>query len=108
MLRLKEIEKHKNTADQSVIRGYRNSVSKAIKADPEKFEYCNYNGPVAEELIYETVLAVVASSQGKDVPTPAEAAEMVESFYEEQDKAMNNLRRDNPKLPSSSTIKEAC
>ena len=54
-----------DNADQSVIRGYRNSVSKAIKADPEKFEYCNYNGPVAEELIYETVLAVVTSSKGK-------------------------------------------
>lgn len=86
-----------NKLDQSVIQGYRNSVKQAIKADPAKFEYCAYNGSVAEELIYETVLQIVQASHGKDVPTPAEAAAMVEEYYEEQDRLMMTLKKRQPK-----------
>ena len=92
----KEAEAQKQ-ADNSLIQTYKSDVAKAIQADPITFEYCNYHGPLAQDLIYETVLAVVKESGGKDVPTPLEAAQMVEEFYEEQDKAMMNLKKRQPK-----------
>jgi hypothetical protein len=96
----KELEQQK-AADNTLIRGYRNDVAKVIQSDPNKFEYCAYHGPVASDLIYETVLAVVKNSGGKDVPDPHEAAEMVEEYYEQQDQAMMTLKKRQPKLPAS-------
>jgi hypothetical protein len=89
-------------ADQSIIQSYRQNVSRTITANPEKYEYCKYHGPLAEELIYETVLKIVTDSQGKDVPTAEEAAQMVEDFYEGQDKQMSQLKKRQPK-PSAET-----
>lgn len=84
-------------SDDAVVRSYRNDVSKVIAGNPEKFEFCNFVGPEAEDLIYETVLACVAKSDGKDVPTAEEAAQMVEDYYEERDRAMNGLKKRQPK-----------
>lgn len=83
-------------ADQKLIDQYRQGIAGAIKAAPEKYEYCNYFGDAAQELIYETVLAVVKESGGKDVPTPDEAAAMVEAYYEEQDKEMSKIKKRTP------------
>lgn len=84
-------------SDDAVVRVYRADVSKVIASDPVKFEYSNYHGPEAEALAYETALACAAKSDGKDVPTALEVAEMVENYYEEQDKAMNGLKKRQPK-----------
>ena len=95
----KELERQK-VADQQVIQAYRGEVSKLLKSKAEDFEYCNFQGAAAEELIYETVLAIAKESNGQDVPTPLEAARMVEEYYEEQDKAMSKLKKRQPANPA--------
>ena len=82
--------------DQGLIKDYRAEVSKVIVNNPEKFEYCAYHGSAAEQLIYETVLEIVKESKGADVITPDEAAQLVESYYEEQDKLMSGIKKRTP------------
>jgi hypothetical protein len=90
-------------ADKKVIDSYRNNVSKVIQSDPSKFEYCSYHGSAAQELIYETVKHIVDSSQGEDVPTPQEAAMLIEQFYEDEDKAMSTtIKKRQPKTDVTS------
>ncbi len=88
--------------DKQLIASYKGDLAKAYQSDPAKFEYCNYYGPAAEALMYETAMEVVRQSNGQDVLSPQEAAELVESYYEEQDKLMigkikkRNAQRDEP------------
>lgn len=82
--------------DQSLIQGFKSDLSKVVQADPVKYEYCAHYGPVAEDLMYETTLAVIKESGGKDILTPQQAAEMVESYYEEQDKLMSSFKKRQP------------
>lgn len=91
-----EAQTKRNT---EVLDSFRKDIQKQIASDKDKYEYCNYNGPLAEELIYETVAAVLEES--KEVISVQEAAEMVESYYEEQDKAMSNLKKRKPKEPET-------
>lgn len=89
--------------DQSLIQGYKNDLANVVKTDPAKFEYCAHYGPVAEDLMYETTLAVLKESNGKDVLTPQEVAEMVENYYEEQDKLMSSFKKRLPAAPAQTT-----
>lgn len=86
----------------SVIKKFRNDISTAIETNKDKFEYCNFYGPIAQELIYETVASVLQTD--KELISIEEAAQMVESHYEEQDKAMSNL---NKRKPKDEAIQEA-
>jgi hypothetical protein len=95
----KKQQEAQEQADKRVIDQYRDNVAKIITGNPLKFEYCAYHGPAAQELIYETVKAIVDSSQGADVPTPEEAALLVEQFYEEEDKTMSTtIKKRQPKI----------
>ncbi len=94
----KKILEQQNASDAALIKEYRSNISSAIQGNKEKYEYCAHYGAVAEELIYETVLAVVSESGGKEVPTAEEATAMVEEFYEEQDKQMSQLKKRQPKV----------
>lgn len=89
----KRIADEQRQADQSLIQGYRADVSKVIKANPDQFEYCNYFGSVADEQIYLTALEL--AKQGEAV-SPKEIAEMVEDYYEQEDKAMSTIKKRNP------------
>lgn len=89
----KKIQEQQKQADTQLIQSYRNDVAKTIAANPDEFEYCNYYGKVAQDLIYETVLAVVAESKGTEVVSAKEASQMVEQYYEDMDKEMNKLKK---------------
>lgn len=83
--------------DATTIQGFKSQIGGLIKADPIKFEYCAHYGPAAEELAYEFTKAVVLESKGTEIITAQEAIEMVEEYYEEQDKAMSALKKRQPK-----------
>jgi hypothetical protein len=87
-------------SDLSLIKGYRNEVAKTIQGNRDKFEWCAYKGAEAQDLIYETVLAVVKQSKGNDVISPAEATAMVEKWYEDEDEAMSiSIKKRANRLP---------
>jgi hypothetical protein len=92
----KKIQEEQVRQDTVLIQGFKSQLSQMVKTDPVKFEYCNYYGPAAESLMYETALAVVRESKGTEVLTPLEAAQMVEEYYEEQDKLMSSLKKRTP------------
>jgi hypothetical protein len=81
----------KATADAQTIQQFKTRINQTISKDKEKFELCNFNGPSAEALIYETVEAYY--KENNEVLTPLEAAEMVEQYYEDQAKAMAGLKK---------------
>lgn len=96
----KKAQDEQERRDQQTLTSFKTSITAVIKADPVKFEYCAYEGASAEALIYETVLQSVAQSAGKDAITALEAAELVESYYEEKDKGMSALKKRTPASPT--------
>lgn len=99
----KKLQDEITARDNGLIQGFKSDINQAIRANPEKFEFCSHYGPIAEDLIYETALAVVKESGGKDPITAEEITEMVENYYEEQDKAMNTLKKRKPQAPDPAT-----
>lgn len=81
---------------QALVTEYTTKIGSAIKANPDKYEYANYYGKVAEELALE--FATECAKQGQELPTPDEVAQAVEEYYEEQDKAMSALKKRQPKV----------
>lgn len=78
---------------------FRENISKHVTADKDKYEYINYNGPLAEELVYETVAEVLKLDNV--IISIQEAADMVENYYEEQDKGMSILKKRQSKAPEA-------
>ena len=85
-----------------VLQEFRQKITTTIANDPDKYEYCNYHGPLAEELIYETVAAVLESD--KVVISVEEAAQMVEQYYEDQDESMKTLKKRQPKAETAPAV----
>jgi hypothetical protein len=81
--------------EQSLVTEYTTKISSAIKANPEKYEYSNYYGKVAEELAVE--FATENVKLNGELLSPEEVAEAIEAYYEEQDKAMSQLKKRQPK-----------
>lgn len=79
--------------DKGLINGYRGELNKVISANPDKFEYCAYHGEQANQLAYEIALATVKESKGTDILTAKEAMELAEEYFEEEDKAMNHIKK---------------
>lgn len=93
-----EAQRVQEERDESAIKAYKSSISDVIKKDAEKFEYCTHYGPVAEDIIYETILGFMADDQ-ELTPHDAmkEAIEAVEKMYEEEDLKMSTLKKRQPK-----------
>lgn len=70
----------KAVKDKSLIDNFRADIGKQVTADPVKYEYINHYGPVAEELIYNTVEETLRDSG--ELITIQEAADMVEAYYD--------------------------
>ncbi len=80
--------------NQKALDQFKSDIQKQLSSDLEKYEYCNFHGPLAEDLIYETVAAVLEES--KELISVQEAADLVENYYEEQDKAMSTIKKRTP------------
>lgn len=87
-------------ADAGLITGFKGTIAKTIEAEKEKYEYCAHYGEMANDLVYEAVLAIIKDAKGEGIPEPRElrkqAIDLVEEYYEEQDKAMNTIKKRNP------------
>ncbi len=85
--------------DDQAIKGYKASIGGTIQKETEKYEYCAHYGPIAEELVYDTVLKIIKEDP-ELAPHQAmvEALELVENFYEQEDKAMSSLKKRQPKV----------
>lgn len=81
--------------NSEVITKFKSDISKHLASDKDKYEYCNFNGVIAEELILETVYQVLEDTQ--EVISIDEAAQMVEEYYEGLDKQMSTLKKRQPK-----------
>ena len=83
-----------NKRNTDTLTQFRSDINKTISSNPDKFELCNHNGPIAEDLIYETVAAILEDGGG--IISTSEAAEMVEQYYEDQYKTMSGLKKFKP------------
>lgn len=73
-------------AEQKAVSDFQGQVSTLVKSNKDKFEYCNWYGKEAEDLIWETV--VEYHKLDGELLNAQEAAELVENFYEESDQYM--------------------
>ncbi len=89
----KKAKEEAATKDAQVIASFRADMTKLVKAEPDKFEFCAFHGEAAEELAYEYVKAVAIESNYKDFVTAQEALEMTEAYYEEQAEKVRHLKK---------------
>lgn len=82
--------------DQKLITRFKGEFPKLALADPEKFEYVTHNGEAAFHLAFTTANQILADTG--EMISAQEALEIVESFYEEEDKAMSGIKKRAPKL----------
>ncbi len=80
--------------EKALIDQYSGQIGDVIKANPEKYEYLNYYGSIATELAME--FATENARMNGELLSPEEAAQAVEEYYEEQDKAMSVIKKRNP------------
>lgn len=91
-VKAKEAEAKKNV---EVIDRFQKSIGSMIDANPDKYEFCKFNGSAAQELIYETVAETLKDS-GK-LLTVSEATDLVEKYYEDRSAEMTKLKKLSPK-----------
>lgn len=90
----KQAEEAKKATDDATLKRFRSDITKTVTSDKDKYEYCNFNGPYAEDLIYVTMENIVKELKpDESMPSLSEVADMVETYFEEQDKSMNSLKK---------------
>lgn len=99
----KQQQKLKEEEHNKVLTKFKSDIASYVNNDKNSYEYCNFYGEPALELIYDTVAKVLQDDQ--EVISIKEASDLVESFYEEQDKAMNSLKKRSYK--SKEELKES-
>ena len=101
----KEIEKFQNemkerelkaqeATNNKIITEFKDSITRVISSDKDKFELSNMVGAQAEELAYDFVAECV--KLGMDAPTAEEAAEHVEQYYEDYFKGVMKSKKLTP------------
>lgn len=89
------LEAERMQADNTkLIKNLEAKIVTTISADPDKYEFCKFHGEAAQDLIFSTIEEVL--KEEKKLLTPSEAADLVESFYEENAKAMDALKKRKP------------
>lgn len=77
------------------------AITKLVTApeSAEKYEYINHHGPMGHEIVRETLFEFAKQLQGQDIDQAtaekllAEAADSVEDWFEQQDLAMEKLKK---------------
>lgn len=95
--RAAETQEAQSKRNADLIKGLQVKISTVVDKNPDKYEFCKFNGAIAEDLIYSTIDEVVKAEN--KLLTVEEAADMVESYYEEQAKAMDGLKKRKPVAP---------
>lgn len=81
---LKKKTEEEKAKDAKLITGFKQDITKTIESQKDKYKFCAHYGAIAEDLIYETVLASARQSEGKDIMSRDEAIELAEEYYKEQ------------------------
>lgn len=87
--------------DDGIIKRFRGQIGESIEKNKDKYEYCAFNGPLAQELAFDLVNQVLKDSKGSELLSIDEALDMVENYYEEQDKSMSTLKKRQPKVEAA-------
>lgn len=94
----KKAQEAKKIEEDRTIARFKGDINTHVKATAEKLEYCSFYGEAAQDLIYETISSILADSN--EMISIEEAAGLVEDFYEEQDKAMESLKKRSARKPA--------
>lgn len=86
----KSQELKKSEEDKTILK-FKNDIGSFISKDTDKYEYLNFYGESAQDIVYETISTILQDSG--EMISIDEAAQLVENYYEEQDKAMNSLKK---------------
>lgn len=92
--------------DDRNIAAFKEGITKAVAADTDKYEFCNYYGAIADELVYGTVLEIMR--EDKEVaPHEAmkEAMDLVENLYEKEAEEMSKLKKRQLKVEEPTVAK---
>lgn len=107
---LAEIDKFKKTQaeeeaqrndmrNKEAISQLQKGIGEAIKADADKYEFCNFYGEGAEALIFQTIQEGfredIKTNPNAEPMSAAEAAELVEKYYEDQATSLTKLKKLN-------------
>lgn len=87
--------------DDGIIKRFHGQIGESIEKNKDKYEYCAFNGPLAQELAFDLVNQVLKDSKGSELLSIDEALDMVENYYEEQDKSMSTLKKRQPKVEAA-------
>ncbi len=101
-----EAQKKQETArNERLVQNLKGQISNAIKSEAEKFEYCAFEGPAAEDLAYEIIVETLKESD--ELITAEEALQLAEDYYEMRDKEMSRLRKRQAGLSAEAPAVEA-
>ena len=90
-------------ADKEAIDGFKQSINKEIANQKEKYEYINFYGATAEDLVYDTIQEIF-NKEGKVAPIN-EVLDLVEGYYDDMAKEMST--KINKLKPKAEAIAEA-
>lgn len=94
--------------DKKRISDFNAALTQTIESNKDKYEFCNFHGPAAEDLVRAFIVQVFKESEGKETIDAKEALDLVEEYYEEQDQAMSGLKKRQPKdAPKPEAPKES-
>ena len=88
-----EAEKSNN---EKLISNLKSDIASGIKSQADKFEFCAFEGKAAEAQAYEFMVEILKESG--DLISVDEALEMTEALYEERAKALQKLKKLQPKV----------
>lgn len=83
--------------EDATLTKFRLDINQHIASDKDNYEFCNYYGKIAEDLIYDTVsealMLDLKTNPNAEPMSLKEAIDLVEKYYEDQDKALGKLKK---------------
>jgi hypothetical protein len=95
-------KKQEEARNERLVTNLKSQISNAIKSEAEKFEYCAFEGPAAEDLAYEIIVETLKESD--ELITAEEALALAEDYYEMRDKEMTKLRKRQAGQPVEAAV----
>jgi|SRR6185312_7315304 len=87
---------NEKTSNNKLIENLKTDIASGIKAKPDDFELCAFEGKAAEAQAYEFMVEILKDSG--ELISVDEALAMTESLYEERAKSLQKLKKLQPKV----------
>lgn len=102
-----ESEKLAKERDERNIKAFKDGIGETITKEADKYEYLNHYGPIAQEIVYETILGYMKEDpELTPLDAMKEALEAVENYYEEEFTSMMNLKKIQAKIKPQAPVAE--